>query len=176
MKSDIKQHNTYIQKGTWNHKEQHEPENQRNSRKINHSAFITIKNHKPNFKTKPSNRLMNSKKSEIGRISQHILDKKQTNMRLKEKLQLNQWKAVTNWFTAITNKNNATFIQFDPTDYYTSITEYTLDRTLELRVQRRDIRINKHCRKSLFFHNNKPRIKTLNNQLFDITMGSFDRA
>ena len=37
-----------------------------------------------------------------------------------DKLQLNQWKntkAVTNWFTAIINKNNTAFIQFDFIDF-----------------------------------------------------------
>ena len=40
-------------------------------------------------------------------------------MQLKDKLQLNRWKktkAVTEWFTAMTNKNNTAFIQFDITD------------------------------------------------------------
>ena len=74
-------------------------------------AFITIKDHKPNFKTNPSYRLINPTKSENGRISTHILDN--IKMLLKEKLQLTQWKytkAVTTWFSAITNKNNSTFI------------------------------------------------------------------
>ena len=89
-----------------------------------------IKDHKPNFKTNPSYQLTNPTKFEIGRISKHILDK--------NKLQLNRWKktkAVTNWFTAITNKNNTAFIQFDITDYYPCIIKYTLDRALELAAQ-----------------------------------------
>ena len=68
-------------------------------------AFITIKDHKPNFKINPSYRLINPTKSEIGRISKHIQDN--INTQLKDKLPLNQWKntkAVTNWFTAITKK------------------------------------------------------------------------
>ena len=47
-----------------------------------------------------------------------------------DKLQLNQWKnikALTNLFTAITNKNNTAFIQFDIIDFFLPITEYTLD-------------------------------------------------
>ena len=145
-------------------------------------AFITIKDHQLNFKTNPSYRLINPTKSEIGRISKHILDK--INTQLKDKLQLNQWKntkAVTKWFTAITNKNNSAFIQFDITDYYPSITEYTLDRALEFAAQhvpvsQDDIRIIKHCRKSLPFHDNKPWIKKnkLNNQLFTVTMCGFN--
>ena len=86
------------------------------------------------------------------------------NTQLTNKLQLNQWKnikAVTNWFTAIPNKNNTAFIQFDITDFYPSITEHTLDRTQDLAsqhvpVSQYDIRIIKHCRKSLLFHDGKP--------------------
>ena len=51
-------------------------------------AFIAIKDHKRNFKTNPSYRLINPTKSEIGRINKHILDN--INTQLKDKLQLNQ--------------------------------------------------------------------------------------
>ena len=37
-------------------------------------AFITIKDHKANFKTNPSYRLINPAKSDIGKISKRILD------------------------------------------------------------------------------------------------------
>ena len=81
-----------------------------------------------------------------------------------DNLQLNQWKntkAVTNWFTAVSNKNNIAFIQFDITDFYPSSNSYTLDRALELAAQhvpisQYSIRIIKHCRKSLLFHDSKP--------------------
>ena len=143
-------------------------------------AFITIKEHKPSFKTNPTDRLINPSKFEIGKISKHILDN--INTQLMDKLQLNQWKntkTVTNWFTAITNKNNTSFIQFNITQHYSSINKYTLDRALELAAQnvpisQYDIRIIKHCCKSLLFHDSKPWIKKFNNHLFDVTMGSFD--
>ena len=38
-------------------------------------AFITLKNHKPNFANKPTCLLINSTKSEIGRISKTILER-----------------------------------------------------------------------------------------------------
>ena len=94
-----------------------------------------MKDHKPNFTTNPTYQLINPSKSETGKISKHILDN--INTQLANKLQLNQWKntkAVTNWFIAIP-KNNTTFIQFDITDFYPSITtEHTLDRALELAI------------------------------------------
>ena len=74
-------------------------------------VFITIKDNKPNFTTNPTYRLINTSKSETGKISKHILDN--INTQLIGKLQLNQWKntkPVTDWFTAISNKNNTVFI------------------------------------------------------------------
>ena len=87
-----------------------------------------------------------------------------------DKQQLNHkkyTKAGTNWFT------------LDITDFYPSIIEYTLDKPLELAAQhvpvsQYDIRIIKHCHKSLLFYDSKPWIKKLNSHLFDVTMGSFD--
>ena len=63
---------------------------------------------------------------------------------------------------------------------YFYITEHTLDRALDLATQHvtmshNDIRIIKHCCKSLLFHDGKLWIKKLNH-LFDVTMGSFDGA
>ena len=61
-------------------------------RKINsiteQPAFITIKDHKPNFTTNPTYRLINPSKSELGKIIKHILDN--INTQLIDKLQLNQ--------------------------------------------------------------------------------------
>ena len=37
-------------------------------------AFVTLKDHKPNFYDHPTCRLINPSKSEIGAISKHILD------------------------------------------------------------------------------------------------------
>ena len=41
----------------------------------NKNAFITLKDHKPNFVNKPTCRLINRSKSEIGKISKEILDR-----------------------------------------------------------------------------------------------------
>ena len=65
-------------------------------------AFITLKDHKPNFVNNPTCRLINPVKSEIGKISKEILDRINTN--IVNKLRLNQWKntkAVLSWFNSI---------------------------------------------------------------------------
>ena len=55
-------------------------------------AFITLKDHKPNFVNNPTCRLINPAKSEIGKISKQILDRIKTN--IVTKLRLNQWKTL----------------------------------------------------------------------------------
>jgi len=86
-------------------------------------AYITLKDHKNNFETTPTCRLINPSKSEIGKISKHILDKFNSN--ITKKLHLNQWKntnSVLNWFNNIKNKKAHAFIEFDIVDFYPSIT------------------------------------------------------
>ena len=53
-------------------------------------AFITLKDHKPNFDNNPTCRLINPTKAEIGKISKRILDR--INTKVVHTLQLNQWK------------------------------------------------------------------------------------
>ena len=43
-------------------------------------------------------------------------------------------------------------------------------------ISHEDISIIKHARKSLLFNNGKPWIKNNNNNLFDVTIGSYDGA
>ena len=53
-------------------------------------CFITLKDHKLNFKSNPKVRLINPLKNEIGRVSKNILDK--INHQLKDSLRISQWK------------------------------------------------------------------------------------
>ena len=52
-------------------------------------AFITLKDHKENFRTKPTCRLINPSKNEMGKVSKTILDK--INKELRYQLQYHQW-------------------------------------------------------------------------------------
>ena len=70
-------------------------------------AFISIKDHKPNFQNNPTCRLLNPTKPEIGKISKQILDTINSAMRSKSKL--NQWKntdAVIKWFESLGKKTS----------------------------------------------------------------------
>ena len=90
-------------------------------------AFITIKDHKPNYRNNTTCRLLNPTKSEIGKISKQILEK--INQTIKSKTSLNQWKntsSVINWYKNIPNKKTCKFIQFDVCNFYPSISEKQL--------------------------------------------------
>ena len=50
-------------------------------------TFITLKDHKPNFANNPTCRLINTAKSEIGKISKQLLDR--INTALVSRLKLN---------------------------------------------------------------------------------------
>ena len=74
-------------------------------------AFISIKDHKQIFQNQPQCRLLNPAKSEIGRISQKILQ--QVNTSIREKLGLKQWinsEDAIKWFESIDNKSEKEFI------------------------------------------------------------------
>ena len=78
------------------------------------SSFITLKDHKGNFANKPTFRLTNPSKSELGRVSKQILEK--INKAVVEKTGVQQWKdtrAMLQWFNNIPNKTQNSFISFD---------------------------------------------------------------
>ena len=123
-------------------------------------TFITLKVHKDNFFNKPSCRLINPTKNELGKISKKIIE--QINQEILKKNDVNQWKNtsnVINWFNNIENKKDCSFIQFDIKEFYPSITEEILEKAISFAKSLMDIddhkiRTIKHCRKSLLFHNN----------------------
>ncbi|KAJ8027867.1 hypothetical protein HOLleu_29941 [Holothuria leucospilota] len=145
-------------------------------------AYITLKDHKPNFVAKPKCRLINPAKSELGNISKVILDK--CNSKLLAVTKIQQWKntmAVVSWFSNLANKSTTSFICFDIVDFYPSITEDLLSQALNFAllndaISEQDLDIVMHCRKSLLFHDGKPWVKKSSEDLFDVTMGSFDGA
>ena len=124
-------------------------------------AFITFKDHYNNFLSHPTCRLLNPCKSELGEISKCILE--EVNNTIKTTLNFNQWKntnEVVDWVINIYNKHQCTFIQLDIKDFYPSITEEILEKSLEFAKQyvditEKNIQSIKHCRKSLLFLNDE---------------------
>ena len=63
------------------------------------NAFISLKDHKPNFSSNPKCRLSDPAKNEIGKISKYFLQ--QLNNKVRDLSSVNQWQetsTVINWF------------------------------------------------------------------------------
>ena len=68
-------------------------------------AFLTLKDHKPNFQNVQTCRLINPTKSEIGKVSKKILEK--IVLTVREKTKFNHWRktqSVIDWFKTIKDK------------------------------------------------------------------------
>ena len=145
------------------------------------NAYITLKDHKENFINNPKCRLINPAKSEVGLVSKKILERINTDIR--DKTKSNQWRntaSVITWFTKIEHKDKSKFIKFDIVDYYPSISLNFLEDSLEFAqsfttVSQKEIEIILHARKSLLFENEHVYTKK-GDELFDVTMGSYDGA
>ena len=88
------------------------------------SSFITLKDHKPDFRKNPSCRLINPAKNELDKVSKLIIEK--INKNLISELHFNQRKntdSVLKWFIDISNKKDCSFIQLDIKEFYPSINE-----------------------------------------------------
>ena len=153
------------------------------------NAYITLKDHKPDFRDRPKCRLINPAKTQIGRISKQLLEK--LNKQIREKTGLQQWRSTSDaldWFNKIESKQNKKFLQLDIVEFYPSITENLLDKAfnfaeqaLHAPIDKQTIEIVKHSRQSFLFSHNQtnpeapcPWVK--NSGQFDVTMGAPDGA
>ena len=94
-------------------------------------AFITLKDHKPNFKNKAECRLINPTKTEIGKVSKNIIEKLVTTIMLVTSINLwRSTKEVISWFSSADIKKNSAFISFDIVSFYPSISEKLLNKAL----------------------------------------------
>ncbi|PFX28035.1 hypothetical protein AWC38_SpisGene7288 [Stylophora pistillata] len=145
-------------------------------------AFITLKDHKPNFQDNPSCRLINPSKPETGKISKHLLD--EINNAIITGSKVNQWNytsSVLKWFNSLENKSSLSFICFDVCEFYPSITEKLLSKALDFASKHCSINSHEreiilHAKRSLLFNDDCPWEKKSASNLFDVTMGSFDGA
>ena len=124
------------------------------------NAFVTLKDHKPNFINNPTCRLLNPTKSNIGRISKQILE--DVNSKVRKLSGLNQWKntfATVEWFKNLPSKKSLHFIQFDIVNFYPSITENLLQKSLNyarnfVDINEAEENIKLSCKESILFHDN----------------------
>ena len=143
-------------------------------------AFITLKDHKPDFQANPQVRLINGAKSEIGKITQQILSK--INATIRDRTGLMQWRntaAVTKWFKELKDKPKLEFMQLDIIDFYPSITPKLLEKALEFAqehtfISDKELELLNNARKTILFTEDSPWTKT--NGTFDVSMGSYDGA
>ena len=153
----------------------------------NSEAFLSLKDHKEDYKTKPKCRLINPAKSQIGVISKQILQN--LNRELREASKLKQWQStntVLEWFKAIHHKGRKQFLQLDVVEFYPSITEKLLDEAIDFAKEHatitdQQVKIVKQARKSLLYC--RPTTKApealpwrKKNSDFDVTMGAPDGA
>ena len=146
------------------------------------NAFVTLKDHKENFRSNPKCRLINPAKSDIGKISKKIIQR--VNNDIRNHCHPNQWKntdEVISWFKSIPDKSKCKFMKFDIVEFYPSISENLLKKALEFAksissLTEEEINIIWHARKSLLFSKDEVWIKKGDHELFDVTMGSWDGA
>ena len=135
-------------------------------------AYLTIKEHKPDFPRKISCRLINPAKTDVGKLSRQILQEKVTDLR--DKLQVNQWKStneVLEWFASLkytkeSIKNQTLkFIKFNIEAFYPSISEELLNKSIHFAqingvfFSETDIETVKTARESVLFKNGVPYVK-----------------
>jgi hypothetical protein len=144
-------------------------------------CFITLKDHKSNFREKPQVRTLNPAKPELGRVSKKILEEKISMIRKKSKL--NQWKnthSVIEWFKGLANKKNLAFIIFDVEKFYPTISKPLLLKTLKwcrkyVELSDEEIEVIMAARMAMLYMEGEPWAKK-GGDIFDVGMGFFDGA
>ena len=145
-------------------------------------AFVTLKDHKQNFRNQPKCRLINPTKTEMGIISSKLLQR--INEEIRQKTKLKQWRKTQDtidWFKSIENKGEHEFLQCDIENFYPSISENLLSKALEYAVNlgvnvtptEKDIIL--HARKTVLISDRAVWEKG-NSDLFDVSMGAYDGA
>ena len=145
------------------------------------NAFITIKDHKSSFPSRPEYRLLNPSKSNIGAISKRILDR--VNFEVRKKTEFNQVQStnqVLEWFESLESKSMLKFLKFDIVSFYPSITVELLKKAINFakeitHLDSMEEAIILHCRQNFLFFNDKCYTKK-NNESFDVTQGSLDSS
>ena len=93
--------------------------------------FISLKDHKENFKHNTKCRHINPSKGKMGVVSKRFLE--EINNKLNKHLCYNQWRStstVIEWFRATENKKTCQFIKFDIADFYPLISAELLEKSI----------------------------------------------
>ena len=144
-------------------------------------AFFTFKDHKNNFPERTELRLLNPSKSNVGKISKKILDRVNTDLRLKTGF--NQWKSTNdclNWFNDLEGKEDFRCTKLDIQSFYPEIGKQLLKNALNwarkhTQINEEEIEIIFHCRRSFLFFGEDVFVKKENPD-FSVEQGSLDSA
>ena len=143
-------------------------------------CYVTLKDHKSDFSTKPTTRLINPSNSDIGQISKKIIEEiNKTIRKTKELIQWTSTEEVLKWYKNL-EKNKYILMKFDIKDFYPSISEKLLEKALIFankykNVTKEEKKIIYNASKSILINEGDIWTKKDRNgcnQLFDITMGS----
>ena len=147
------------------------------------TAFVTLKDHKEEFRTKKALecRLIKPSKCDLGRISKRRLEV--ITQIIRSKTKSNQWKSVIEtktWFNGIKNKKKYEFLIFDIKGFYPAISPELLNKAIEwakefVTITQKDEELFHLARISFLYHNDTAFVKK-NNPHFDVAMGSYDGA
>ena len=129
-------------------------------------------------------RVINPASNNLGKVSKRILDK--VNNACRDATEVNQWKStqdVLHWFTHVHSNNptkaKARLLQFDICEFYPSISEDLLRKSLLFAknhtfIEEEEVSLIMACRKSVLF--NSGNVWTKKDRDFDVTMGAQDGA
>ena len=148
-------------------------------------VFLTLKDHKNDFERTEPCRLINPTKSDLGTISKSILDKVLMDLRSKFNPKLGQFKNTNDaleWFRSLEEFERKAFLTYDICDFYPSITEEILRKTLFWAknhvksgiLSQNDIDLILAARISILAYKGDIWVKKTGE--FDVTMGSSDGA
>ena len=145
-------------------------------------AFLTVNDHKEDWPTKISCRLINPTKSNIGIISKKILDR--INQDLRSTLEVHQWrssKEVLRWFSGLERKRNLRFLKFDVEQFYPSITRAIMSKAITMAreytmISDQEERILFHARRNVLSDHEGNIWEKKQCPKFDVSMGSADGA
>ena len=144
-------------------------------------SFVTVKDHKPGFRSNPQTRLLNPSKPELGKVSKQMLEK--LNSKLRTKTELKQWRRTQetrDWFVSLERKHTLTFLKLDVEAFYPSISEELLMAAFEwagtlVTVTEEEKEVVNATKKALLYVEGQPWTKKGERE-FDVSMGSYDGA
>ena len=94
-------------------------------------AYITLKDHKENFRNYIKCRLINPSKNEVGLVSKCYLSNIIADVSKKTKAnQSRNTSTVIDWFKNLADKQKRKFIKFDIAEFYPSISEDLLKKSI----------------------------------------------